>query len=65
MAKINITKARKIVTIAFYTILNRKPDEQGLNYWSKILSNGTIDETDLYYSLFTSTEYQELLKKKK
>ena len=65
MAKMNITKARKLVTIAYYTVLNRAPDSAGLNDWARKLSAGSIDETDLYYSFFTSKEYQNLMKKKK
>ena len=65
MAKMNITKARKIVSIAYYTVLNRAPDSAGLNDWAKKLSAGTIDETDLYYSFFSSKEYQNLMKQKK
>lgn len=61
----NITKARKLVTIAYYTILNRAPDKSGLEFHAKRLSNGSCDETDLYYDLFTSKEYANLLKKKK
>lgn len=62
-AKLNITQARKIVTIAYYTVLNRKPDDSGLKSWSNDLVSGKITETDLYYGLFTSKEYQLLLEK--
>lgn len=65
MSSLNITKARKIVSIAYYTILNRAPDEDGLKYWSNLLVAGKIDETDLSYSLFSSKEYAESLKKNK
>lgn len=65
MARMNITKARKLVTIAYYTVLNRAPDTTGLNDWARKLSSGSIDETDLYYAFFTSKEYQNLMKKKK
>lgn len=61
----NITKARKLVTIGYYTVLNRAPDSAGLKYWSEQLRDGKIDETDLYYAFFTSKEYQNLMKKKK
>lgn len=63
MAKMNITKARKVVTIAFYTVLNRAPDSTGLKYWSEQLRDGKIDDIDLYYGLFTSKEYQQKMKK--
>lgn len=62
--KMNIIKARKVVTIAYYTVLNRKPDHLGLNSWANKLRDGIIDEVDLYYELFNSKEYQNMLKKK-
>ena len=61
----NITRAKKIVTIAYYTVLNRAPDKSGLNTWSAQLRDGKMDDIDLYYALFTSKEYQDSLKKKK
>lgn len=65
MATISKDRAKKIVTIAYYTILNRKPDNSGLTtYTNKIISSGW-DDVDVAYALFTSKEYQDLLKKQK
>ena len=63
MTSINIKgytneKAKKLVTIAYYTILNRPPDSSGLAHFTKLLTSGKFDETDLSYALFTSKEYQ-------
>lgn len=65
MAKMNIVKARKIVTIAYELLLDRSPDKAGLEFWAKKVSSGEVDENDLMYSFITSSEYQKNKKKKK
>lgn len=57
-----LNKAKQIVTIAYYTILNRPPDSKGLEHHAKLLVNNTMDEIDLAYALFTSKEYQSKIK---
>lgn len=57
-----LSKAKQIVTIAYYTILNRPPDKQGLEHHAKLLMDNKIDEIDLAYALFTSKEYQGKIK---
>lgn len=66
MKEISKTRANKIVTVAYYTILNRKPDPAGLKFYSnRLLLDPDYDETDLAYNLFTSSEYNMNLLKEK
>ena len=66
MKNVNKIKANRIVTVAYYTILNRKPDKNGLTHFSKkLISDPDYDETDLAYDLFTSAEYNMNLIKEK
>ena len=62
--KTTLARAKKVVTIAYLTILDRNPDKQGLEMWSKKYASGEIDDIDLAYSFFTSNEYQKRFKKK-
>lgn len=61
--KTTLARARKVVTIAYLTILERNPDKQGLEMWSKKYANGEIDDIDLAYNFFMSAEYQARFKK--
>lgn len=56
------TKIQQFVTSLYKTILNRKPDEDGLNYWSDNLLNKTKSAEQVVKGFFNSMEY---LKKKK
>ena len=65
MKGITRKKAEKIVIIAYYTVLNRKPSVIGLtHYVNKLMNDDEFDEVDVYYNLFTSVEYNKTLKKK-
>ena len=61
---INSREAR-VVALAYLIVLNRYPDEEGLKHWTEKLSNDEIDETDLYYYLMTSDEYEKQKKEVK
>ena len=66
MKNVNKIKANRIVTVAYYTIMNRRPDKAGLTYYSKkLITDPDYDEMDLAYDLYTSTEYNMNLLKEK
>lgn len=62
--KINITKARKMVIIAYEIILDRTPSKSEVDYWSKKIIKGEIsDETDLIYAFVNGAEFKKGRKK--
>ena len=44
------------VTRLYKTCLNREPDEEGLNYWSKALANQSVSGTEVANGFFFSPE---------
>jgi len=49
-----------VVAKAYRSLLLRDPDRAGLDFWTKILSSGTLDAGDLSISIINSREFLEI-----
>ncbi len=50
----------EFVKILYKTLLDREPDEKGLDYWNTLLKKGAISKTALFYRFIFSEEFYSL-----
>lgn len=58
MVKKNLDYYKKVVTVMYEVLLDRKADVGGLKMWSEKLLKGEIDDWGLAYNIIQSPEYQ-------